>query len=266
MDEPTVDAYLRRIGMPAAAGEADAATLRELQERHLMSVPFENLDFHLGVTIDLGRATVDKVVTRRRGGTCRELNGSAFPNLLRALGYPITLLASRVYTGHELGVVLGHTVIRVDAPEPWLVDIGFGRGSRYPLRLDLRTEQPDPHGTFVLVETSQGDLDLLRDGKPVYRIETRPRELDDFLPVLWWFQTSPNSPFTRHLFCSLVTATGRVTLSGDVLVRTEHGHQVKSTLTNDREIRNAYREHFGITLDRLPPIPVAATGDRRPVP
>ncbi|WP_017612053.1 arylamine N-acetyltransferase family protein [Nocardiopsis salina] len=256
MDTPDVEAYLNRVGMPAAS-TPDDPTLIELHERHLMTVPFENLDFHYGTSIALGQAALEKVVLRWRGGTCRELNGSTFADLLRALGYPVTLLASRVHGDGGPGTALGHTVIRVDGEVPWLVDVGFGRGSRYPLRMDLRTEQKDPHGTFILVEAPHGDLDLLCDGKPVYRIETRPRELEDFLPVLWWYQNSPDSPFVRHQFCSLVTDSGRVTLSGDVLIRTENGHRNKYWLKDEDEVRDAYRDYFNMTLDRLPPHPEA---------
>ena len=42
MDRMDEDAYLARIGA-ARPARADAGTLRELQLRHLMSAPFENL-------------------------------------------------------------------------------------------------------------------------------------------------------------------------------------------------------------------------------
>lgn len=254
MRESAVDAYLSRIGARAPC-RADAAALADLQERHLMTVPFENIDFHLGHTIELGSAALDKVVHRRRGGTCRELNGSAFPELLRALGYAPELLGSSVYRNGVRGVALGHTVIRVEAPEPWLVDVGFGAGSRHPLRLDLREPQTDPHGTFQFVDVDEGAVELLRDGEPVYRVETRSRSLADFRPLLWWFQTASDSPFARHLFCSLVTATGRVTLSGDTLIETVRGEKRKRVLGTEREVRETYHDVFGVSLDRMPPLP-----------
>jgi len=256
MSDALVDGYLKRIGA-ARPPCADAGALAELQERHLMSVPFENLDVHLGVPIELGRAAVDKVVRRGRGGGCRELNASAFPFLLRALGYRVVLLGARVYRGGKPGIPLGHVVIRVDAPNPWLVDVGFGAGSRRPLRLDHRGPQHDPQGTFQLTEAPHGDLDLLRDGKPMYRIENHPRELDDFRPMVWWYRTSPDSPYAHHLFCSLVTDTGRITLSNDTLITTVHGHKRERRLTTTEEFHRACLEHFAITLDRLPPVPQA---------
>ncbi|HKO85179.1 MAG TPA: arylamine N-acetyltransferase, partial [Actinomycetota bacterium] len=81
-----MEAYLARIG-GARPWRTDAATLRELQLRHLLTVPFENLSIHLGEPIVLDpEALVDKLVQRRRGGFCYELNG-AFATLLAALGF-----------------------------------------------------------------------------------------------------------------------------------------------------------------------------------
>jgi N-hydroxyarylamine O-acetyltransferase len=264
MDDATVGAYLQRIGA-ALPERPDSAALRDLQERHLMSVPFENIDFHLGIPIqpeDLGDTVVDKVVRRRRGGRCRELNGATFPALLQALGFTVTLLGARVFDGDRLGIVLGHTALQVDTDEPWLVDVGFGRGSRYPLRFDVREPQEDPQGRFQLVDAPYGDVDLYRDGVPLYRVEMRPRRLEDFRPVLWWYETSPDSPLRDQLFCSLVTPTGRVTLNGNVVHRFEAGQHTEEVLETEDEVREAYRVLFGIALDRLPALPRKASRQR----
>ena len=48
--------------------EPDIHTLRAMHRAHLLSVPFENLDIHLGLPIVLDEARLfDKIVTRRRG-------------------------------------------------------------------------------------------------------------------------------------------------------------------------------------------------------
>jgi len=52
VDGPELDAYLARIGA-ARPARADATALRELQVRHLLAVPFENLSIHLGERIVL---------------------------------------------------------------------------------------------------------------------------------------------------------------------------------------------------------------------
>lgn len=249
-----VDAYLARIGAVRPASP-DLAALRELQQRHLLTVPFENLSIHLGEQIVLDEAAlVAKLVERRRGGFCYELNG-AFAALLTALGYRVTMLAARVLLDPErIGPLFAHLALRVDLGEPWLVDVGFGSFCRYPLRLDERGDQPDPDGTFRVVERGDGDLEVLQDGQPQYRLETRPRTLADFAPTCWWQQTSPESHFTRSLTCSRLTGDGRITLSGNRLIRTVDGNRKEERLGSDAEVLAAYQRHFGITLDRVPSV------------
>ena len=251
MDDLQVDAYLARIGAgrPARAG-ADA--LRDLQLRHLYSVPFENLSIHLGERVVLEEAAlVEKLVHRRRGGFCYELNG-AFAGLLSALGFSVTLLAARAYGHGGWGPPFDHLALRVDVSEPWLADVGFGRFSLHPLRLGVRADQRDPAGTFRIAESGHGDLDVFLDGEPQYRLEARPRALTDFEPTCWWHQTSPRSHFTQSVVCSLPTDSGRVTMSDRTLIRTLGGERHKVALATEAEALAAYRTYFGIVLDRVP--------------
>ncbi|HTJ70792.1 MAG TPA: arylamine N-acetyltransferase [Actinospica sp.] len=248
-------AYLDRIGMPRPDRAADAEYLRLLHGRHLHAVPFENLSIHLGEDVPLDEdALFEKIVTRRRGGYCYELNG-IFAALLRALGYRVSLLAVRVYGGKErgFGAPFDHLALRVDLDEPWLVDVGFGRHTEFPLRLDERGGQKDPGGVFRIEETSEGDLDVYRDGTPEYRIEQRPRELADFTIGHGFQRYSPTSHFTRSPFCTILTDTGMITLAGRRLITTTRGGvRSEDELEDDAQILAAYSTYFGLTLDRVP--------------
>ncbi|MGP3949344.1 arylamine N-acetyltransferase family protein [Streptomyces sp. 7N604] len=258
MDSAQTDAYLQRIGA-ARPARADAEALRELQLHHLMAVPFENLSVHLGEEIVLEeKPLVDKVVRARRGGFCYELNG-AFGSLLVALGWSVTLLAARVISEPgRLGPPYDHLVLRVESPDggdAWLADVGFGDHCHHPLRLADRGDQTDPRGTFRIAEVPDGDLEVLKDGKPQFRLDLRPRELGDFEATCWWHRTSPKSKFTRSLVCSRLTeGGGRVTLSGRRLVTTIAGGRREEALTTDDEVLAAYRTSFGIELDRVPTV------------
>ncbi|MFI6283158.1 arylamine N-acetyltransferase [Streptomyces sp. NPDC051018] len=251
-----MDDYLRRIGADRPE-HADAAALRDLQLRHLRTVPFENLSIHLGEDIVLEeKALLAKIVERERGGFCYELNG-AFAALLRDLGFDVTLLQARVFGADgRLGIPYDHLVLLVETEDRagrWLADVGFGDHAHHPLAFDLREDQGDPAGTFRLVETGDhGDLDLHRDGKPQYRVEIRPRELGDFRAGAWWHSTSPQSHFTKSLVCSRLTEDGRITLSGHTLVTTRRGERYEQPLGSDEAVLAAYREEFGLRLGRLP--------------
>lgn len=254
MDSSRADAYLKHIGV-ARPGRPGAEELRGLHLGHQLVVPFENLSIHLGQDITLEEsALADKIVGAGRGGFCYELNG-AFGGLLAALGYEVTRMSARVFgEGGRLGPPYDHMALRVAAADgggPWLADVGFGRHSHFPLLIDDREEQRDPAGVFRIAETPDGDLDVLRDGAPQYRLESRPRELADFEATCWWQRTSPKSHFRQSLVCSRLTAEGRVTLSGRTLVVTGSDGRQERELRED-EVLDAYREHFGIVLDREP--------------
>jgi N-hydroxyarylamine O-acetyltransferase len=255
MDETVWSAYLQRIAVPRPL-TADTVTLHVLHRAHQLMVPFENLSMHLAEPVSLtDDALIDKIVNRARGGICYELNG-AFALLLQSFDCRVSRVAARVYSDGRLSVPFDHMALIVrstDGAGPWLVDVGFGSNSVYPLLFDSRHDQDDPAGQFLLVDTDDGDVDVLRDGKPQYRIERRERSLADFVPTCWWQESSPASHFTHSTICSRLTETGRITLSGDLLIITTTGStRNEEQLATDEAILAAYRDHFGVALDRVP--------------
>ncbi|MFI2504713.1 arylamine N-acetyltransferase [Streptomyces sp. NPDC018972] len=270
MNIAEVDAYLRRLGVEQPAWPTVEA-LRELHLRHLRTVPFENLSVHLGEEIVLDeKRLLDKVVEARRGGFCYELNG-VFGALLAALGYDVQLLAARVYgDGGRLGIPYDHLALRVRTVDggDWLADVGFGAHFHLPLALGERGEQEDPGGTFRIAEAGAdaagvrgghdrveaADLDVSRNGRPVYRLEVRPRVLGDFTAGAWWHSTSPLSHFTRSPVCSRITEDGgRITLSGRrFTVTAPDGTRQEHGTGTDEEVLALYRDRFGIALDTVP--------------
>jgi N-hydroxyarylamine O-acetyltransferase len=257
MDEAALHAYLDRIGAERPA-VLDAAALGTLHRVHQTTVPFENLSIHLAEPISLDEVDLlAKIVTRRRGGFCYELNG-AFALLLEGLGAQVTRVAARVFGGGGLGPLFDHLALVVRLPDgsgPWLADVGFGAHSTYPLRYESRDDQDDPGGRFSLADAPDGDVEVFKDAEPQYRIETRERDLEDFVPTCWWQQTSPDSHFTHGTICSRLTGDGRISLSGRTLIRTSGGARTERELGTDGEVLAAYRDHFGIVLDRVPAAP-----------
>jgi N-hydroxyarylamine O-acetyltransferase len=265
-----IEAYCRRIRYDGSLAPT-AATLRELQQHHLYSVPFENLDIGRRPIVIDEAAFIRKVVEERRGGFCYELNG-AFSALLRSIGFEVMLISARV--AHEdggFGIEFDHLTLLVTADgERWLADVGFGESFVFPLRFIVDVDQSDPSGTFRIAQSRHAerseasqlrsfaslrmtsgsdDFILVRNGKPEYRFALTPRTLDEFEPGCRYHTTSPQSSFTQKSVCSLATPAGRITLSGRKFIVTENGERTERDVT-DVEWKSILRDNFGVTLPR----------------
>jgi N-hydroxyarylamine O-acetyltransferase len=251
-----VESYLERIGYDGPL-DPTAETLRRLHLTHLYTVPFENLSIHWGEPIQLDdEALFEKVVTRRRGGFCYELNG-LFAALLRALGFDVAMLSAGVgRPDGDYSPDFDHMALLVTLEDRWLADVGFGDSFREPLRLDERGEQMEGGLAHRVEETGDGRLILGRRAegglwKPQYRFGLEPHVFADYAEMCHFHQTSPQSHFTQNRICSLATPDGRLTLSGMKLITTRGGGREEREL-DEREYAEALREIFGIGAPSAP--------------
>jgi N-hydroxyarylamine O-acetyltransferase len=247
-------AYLARIRYEGPLAPT-AETLAALHRAQLYSVPFENLDIGLGRPLSLALpALFDKIVTRRRGGFCYELNG-LFGWLLQSLGYSVTYLSARVYGGDGgLGPEFDHLTLLVQPPggERWLADVGFGDSYVEPLRLEAGLEQAQGRRTFGLVEQgSAWDYWLREAGGAVERqhaFTLQPRQFPaDFEAMCVVQQTDPNSHFVQHRLCTLATPEGRKTLSDLRWIVTRDGERSERAI-EEVECPAILAREFGIVL------------------
>ena len=155
-------AYLARIGYEGAVLRP-CETLCALHRAHALTVPFENLDIHLGRSISLDPSDLfRKIVLSRRGGYCFELNG-LFALLLENLGFSVTRLAARVLYGAEGVRPRSHQLLLVQlGAGSWIADVGFGgNGLLEPFHLTIGHEQQQGADRFRLVLHERGEY-LLR--------------------------------------------------------------------------------------------------------
>ena len=247
-----ISAYLQRLSYTGPITPT-AETLRALHLSHLLTIPFENLDIHLGRPIVPDEvAFFRKIVTEQRGGFCYELNG-LFAALLQALGFDVTLLSARV-AGEDgsFGPEFDHLTVLVQLEERWLADVGFGDSFREPLRLDEPGEQVQVGGSYRLSQEGEAWIYSSRDEdnvwQPEYRFSLQPRQLADFAPMCHYQQTSPQSHFTQKRICSLATPDGRLTLSDFRLIVTRHGRREEQGIADQAAYEAVLRDYFGITL------------------
>jgi N-hydroxyarylamine O-acetyltransferase len=232
-----IDAYLDRIAYQGPRS-ATLETLFGLHRAHLLSVPFENLDIHAGrpIVLDTGRL-YEKIVRRRRGGFCYELNG-LFAPLLTGLGFRVTLLSAGVAReAGGFGPEFDHLALRIELDEPWLADVGFGE-SFEPVPFD------HPGSNEYRIESNGAALILLQGERPRYRFTLRPRVLGDFEGMCRYHQASPESSFTQRRIVSQATAEGRITLTDTRLIVTRDGQRVEQTVNSQAEFDALYQKHF----------------------
>src|SRR5262249_20284948 len=128
--------YLDRISYQGSLAPT-AETLRQLHLAQLLTVPFENLSIHAKEPIVLEEIPLfEKIVVRRRGGFCYELNG-LFATLLRNLGFEVAMLSAGVARAEGgFSPPFDHMAMMVTLEQRWLVDVGFGDLFREPLLID----------------------------------------------------------------------------------------------------------------------------------
>ncbi|MCL4189179.1 MAG: arylamine N-acetyltransferase [Rhodobacteraceae bacterium] len=240
--------YLARIGQTPAAPSPGA--LRALQAAQLAAIPFENIDPFLGILPDLDdRAIWRKLVIRRRGGYCLELN-ALFGTALRALGYDAVPVLGRVRMGAPRGSMRAHLahVVRFGATR-YLADVGFGGPApEAPLEIGAAFAQPDRLGRFRLRGDGEtGETVLERDTPEgwfaLYGFDGVEATEADRIAANFFCARFPASPFPNHLMLNRVTASGRSSLL-DLKLTTPEGRR---TIAGEADLARVLAGEF--TLD-----------------
>jgi N-hydroxyarylamine O-acetyltransferase len=247
MNHDQVQKYIQRIKINHIQG-VDSDTLKKLQKQHLLNVPFENLDIHSGIPIKID---TDKFF---RGGFCYELNG-LFNELLIALGFSTKLISARVANSEGgFGNEFDHMAIitRIDSDE-WLVDVGFGEFSQWPLKLVEDIVQKDPRGDFVIEKYDDVYIVVkkLLDKRATenqYIFSLEERRLPEFEEMCNYHQSSPESHFTQNEMCSIALPEGRITLTNKFLKITKDGNVTEENIKGEEDFRDKLAAVFGIEI------------------
>lgn len=250
MSNPDVDRYCERIGLRRRGSRPTYDLLAEVHFAHATTIPFENLDIHLGIPIRLEPEDVfDKLVARRRGGYCFEQNGLLLA-ILRALGFEARPLAARVTFGPPVMRPRTHMVLLVDVGgRKFLADVGFGTHNLLaPLPFEPTTSH-ELHGeTYRLTQAHEVEVRAGEAWLPLYRLSLEEQQPIDFVMGSWFTSTHPDSLFVRSKVVSTV-AVGKRTLLLDRELKVRDGASVETrTLDDDAAYFDVLRESFGIEL------------------
>jgi N-hydroxyarylamine O-acetyltransferase len=251
-----ISAYLKRLKLSGPC-QADLPTLQALQRAHLVAIPFENLDIHLKRPIFLDETSLwDKLITRKRGGFCYEVNG-LFAGLLKEIGFGVTYLNARDYHPEDdaFGIDFDHLTLLIQIPNDtkrWLVDVGYGDTFTQPLNIDDPEEQIQGLRGYW-VEPFKNGYQLWQrnyDGSRErhYFFDLIPHIFpDEYLDTCKYHQSSPKSIFTQKRIVSRLMEDGRVSLDEKGLLFTRIGERESVGLKEDERAK-ALREYFDIIL------------------
>ena len=245
-----VEAYLQRLDV--APGTIDGPTLEtlgRLLRAHITTVPFETLAITgdpygeregEGVVLSVPHL-YEKIVERRRGGYCFELNG-LFHALLFAIGYDVRRVAARMVSEGAIRIPANHHVIVVDLDQPFVVDVGLGPPRiREPLPFDATPRTDEVGVTWRVVASERPDATYRTEYRtpdetawtPRYVFDDKPRPLRYFDATNDYFQSAPESPFTGEPTIAISTETGYRKLSGDTFEEASGDEHHERTVTGD---------------------------------
>lgn len=254
-----LDLYCQRIGY---RGERVSTldSLRQLQQLHTQTIPFENLSSLDGERVSIALSDIqNKLLLQERGGYCFEHNTLLW-NVLTQFGFAVSGLAARVRWNvpDELVTPIGHMVLKVVIDQtPYLVDAGFGGLTvTAPLRLDDGQSQATTHEAFRIVrsgETHTLYAQLNDVWKPLYAFELQPYVQPDYEVWNWFTCTAPQSPFVTRLMCARPTPQGRHALIDNrYTYRPQQGEVTTRMLSNAEQLLEVLNRDFGIRVPNSP--------------
>jgi N-hydroxyarylamine O-acetyltransferase len=246
-----LSAYLQRIRFDGSV-RPDLETLSAIHRAHQYAIPFENLDVLLRRPLTLDpEANYDKLVRRRRGGWCYEMNG-VMEWALQEIGFDVMRVSAGVMRVQAGDAQLGnHLCLLVYLDEPFLVDVGFGGSLTEPLPLRALEREDLPY-RLGLSEPGAGywRFSETTHGGEAFSFDFRGTTADEALLArkCQFLQSDPASSFTQNLVVQRRTLATHLSLRGRVLA-TIHATGVDKTLLNSAdELVAALRDNFDLDV------------------
>jgi N-hydroxyarylamine O-acetyltransferase len=251
-----ITSYLNRItyqGKP----QPNMDTLFKLHRLHVMNVPFENLDIHLGREIKIDCSYVyNKVVVESRGGFCYELN-YLFNWLLKALGYTCEIISARIYNAQgQPGPLYDHMCLLVDLGEKYIADVGFGDLLLQPVKIRPGV-QSDGRNHFIIEQLSDKEYQLSMSSnreafEKKYIFSTQPEPMHHFEHQCYLKQYSEDSYFVKNKICTRPTPEGRETIYNNKFIVTKGRERTWRIIDEGESLSEILRTRFNITLPTHP--------------
>ncbi|MDE2668174.1 MAG: arylamine N-acetyltransferase [Chloroflexota bacterium] len=248
--------------------------MRTVHRAHHFSIPFENLDIHLGRSYSFStRHLMRKMVARQRGGFCYELN-LLLAAALRGLGFEVDVMEGQMRRREGgFGPPFDHMTLRVALEDmDWIADVGNGETFQQPLPWDGSWTPQERGGAYRVVRREDGEPaaegraasakawqveyreDETAEREVVYHFRSAPTTADGFLPMLAFHTTSAKSQFTKGWIVTRpLEGGGRITAARGLLMTTREGKMERHAIGSASELERILAEEFGMLPVAVPP-------------
>ncbi len=251
---PDVGAYLDRIGLAKETPEPTVPWLDRLVHAQLTHIPFDDMDcWGRGDTPSLAIADIyNKIIVRRRGGYCFELN-SLFHSLLKAVGFDAYLVTIRIVAGRDFVTPPAHCgIVCVIGGEKYFCDVGYG--GPVPDGC-VKYDGAVYHGYRVVRDNDFHCLELqASDGsfEKVFLYHDIPMPPPDMIPMNFYVSQREGSLFRSTLSVNLRLPDGSVWISGKKFSLHTSTERIDRELRDLDDLRAVLPQYFGIPADEPP--------------
>jgi N-hydroxyarylamine O-acetyltransferase len=238
-----LDAYFERIGWRGPRAPTLEA-LGGIVERHILTIPFENVDVLLGnrPRLDLG-SLERKLVEDRRGGYCYE-HATLFAAALTELGFTVNTHSARVVMATARSAApRTHMFLTVG---DLVLDPGFGGGAPLlPVPLD-----GTPAGAHRIVRDGN-EYALEQDGKRLWMSSLEHDIPIDFEMANHFTATHVASHFTQLLMMRAYVDGGQIRIRNRDVTLTRGAETQTYQLADRAQLRALVAQHFGFDMPAL---------------
>ncbi len=260
--------YLKRLEIPSRTDvQPSAAFLNQLVALHQKKIPFEDIDVYqqkLPIPLDINDL-YDKIISRKRGGYCYELNG-LFIALLQSLHFDAWSCFCRVIRGRSQIRPISHrgNLVRLDGAL-YYCDVGFGGpmpagallvedGTHQIIGQEEYWTTKQEHGWWAIMRRKKGasddyDPDAAAGEQMEVLFQTGMADPADFLPLSAYSSGVPTSLFRTKYLVNLRTDSGYIDISDNVFTVKEGDVVRKYPIADEMERLQILKEQFGIVPD-----------------
>ena len=250
---PDPEKYLERIGLGGQKIEISKEGLDLVLKAHLLHIPFDDLDVWAnGVCPSLAVEDLyNKVIVRKRGGYCFELN-SLFKAFLLSLGFDAyTVICHLTHDPSYIAVPAHCCVIVRIGDKKYFTDVGYGGRVPYEaVEFDGEIHggyRVGTEGYYTYVEEIKGD-----SAKRTFLFKDIPALPVELMPLNFNVSQNAGSRFRTTPLLSLRYEDGSITAAGKTLTTVHGDEKTEREIKDLADLKKLAGECFNLDVSNAP--------------